>query len=97
MSVYVLLEGTLKDGQVNDFTELCREAFPVTRAFDGCQEIHLTLNVEDPHNFVLNELWDSKEHYEKYLEFRVKDGTVEKIGALCKEGPSIRLFDKSDA
>jgi len=96
MSVYVLLEGTLKDGEVPAFTELCREALPTTRGFDGCQEIHLTLNVEDAHNFVLNELWDSKEHYQKYLEFRVEDGTVEKIGSVCKEGPTIRIFEKSD-
>ncbi|MDE0886024.1 MAG: antibiotic biosynthesis monooxygenase [Myxococcota bacterium] len=97
MAVYVLLEGTLKEGEVESFTELCREAFKVTRAFDGCQEIHLTLNVENPHEFVLNELWDSKEHYEKYLAFRMEDGTVKEIGSHCDDGPSIRIFDKNSA
>ncbi len=95
MAVYVLLEGTLNEGEIEAFREMCREAFDVTRAFDGCQEIYLTFNVENPHNFVLNELWDSKEHYGKYLTFRTEDGTVEKIGAFCSEGPSIRIFDKT--
>ena len=96
MSVYVLLEGTLKEGGVENFSALCEEAFPVTRAYDGCQEIYLTLNVENPHNFVLNELWDSKEHYQKYLEFRMEDGTVQKITEACEDAPSIRIFEKTD-
>lgn len=96
MSVYVLLEGTLKEGGVEGFSAMCEAAFPVTRAYDGCQEIYLTLNVENPHNFVLNELWDSKEHYQKYLEFRMGDGTVQKITEACQEEPSIRIFEKTD-
>ena len=93
MAVYVLLEGNLKEGKVDSFSELCREAFKKTRAFDGCQNIELTYNVEKPGNFVLNELWDSKAHYEKYLAFRLGDGTVETIRSLCADEPSIRIFD----
>ena len=60
MAVSVLLSGTLKDGLVDQFSGICTEAFHVTRAFDGCQNINLTLHVEDPHKFVLTEVWDSK-------------------------------------
>ena len=59
MAVSVLLSGTLKDGLVDQFSGICTEAFHVTRAFDGCQNINLTLHVEDPHKFVLTEVWDS--------------------------------------
>ena len=52
MSVSVLLSGTLKDGLVEQFTESCSEVLHVTRAFDGCQNINLTLNVENPHKYV---------------------------------------------
>ena len=97
MTASVLLEGVLKDGEVENFTEIAREAFKVTRADDGCIEINLTLNVENRNNFVLTEKWESKEHYEKYLAFRTEDGTVELIGSLCDEGPTIRIFDISDA
>ena len=51
MTVSVLLEGELKDGLVNEFVEICRGAYPVTRAYDGCQGINLTLNVENKNNF----------------------------------------------
>ena len=89
MSVSVLLSGTLKDGLVEQFKEICAGAFHVTRAFDGCQNINLTLNVENPHKYVLTEVWDSKEHYEKYLAFRTEDGTVGAIGDMSVDGPNL--------
>ena len=97
MSVSVLLSGTLKDGLVKQFTEICSEAFHVTRAFDGCQNINLTLNVENPHKYVLTEVWDSKKHYEKYLAFRTEDGTVGAIGDMSVDGPNIDIFNITDA
>ena len=97
MTVSVLLEGVLKEGQVDNFVELCEEAYKVTRAYDGCHGINLTLNVEIQNNFVMTETWESKEHYEKYLAFRMDDGTVELIGSFCDEGPSIRIFDITEA
>ena len=97
MTVSVLLEGVLKGGQVEKFTELCKEAYKVTRAYDGCEGINLTFNVENNNNFVMTETWKSKEHYEKYLAFRNEDGTVELIGSVCDEGPSIRIFDITEA
>ena len=100
MSVSVLLSGTLKDGLVEQFTEICSEAFHVTRAFDGCQNINLTLHVENPHKFVLTEVWDSKEHYEKYAAFRTEDETVAgraAFGDMCADGPNIDIFDIIDA
>ena len=51
MTVSVLLEGVLKEGQVEKFTELCKKAYKVTRAYDGCQGINLTFNVENNNNF----------------------------------------------
>ena len=47
MTVSVLLEGVLKEGEVENFTALCKEAYKVTRAYDGCHGINLTLNVEN--------------------------------------------------
>jgi Uncharacterized conserved protein len=76
---------------------ICKGAYPVTRAYDGCQGINLTLNVENSRNFVMTETWDSKQHYEKYLAFRTEDGTVGAITSMCETGPDIRIFDITDA
>ena len=93
MTVSVLFEGNLNPGEGNNFTDLCQEAFKITRAYDGCNSIDLTSNVEDKSNRVLTEIWDSKEHYERYVAFRIEDGTVEKITSMCREAPSIRIYD----
>ena len=63
MTVSVILEGTLKEGERDGFTAICTEAFKATRAFDGCQGIDLTYNTESPNNWIFTEVWDSKEHY----------------------------------
>ena len=49
MTVSVLLEGVLKEGSVDEFTQICKRDFQITRAFDGCQGINLALNVENQH------------------------------------------------
>ena len=97
MTVSVLLEGVLKEGLVDEFIGICKGAYPVTRAYDGCQGINLTMNVENSRNFVMTETWDSKQHYEKYLAFRTEDGTVGAITSMCETGPDIRIFDITDA
>jgi len=93
MSVSVLFSGTLKPDKKDGFTKLCRQAFKVTRAYDGCQTIDLTYNTENENNWVLTETWDSKEHYEKYVTFRLEDGTVDRIHSLCEEAPLIKIYD----
>ena len=96
MTVNVFVEGQLKDGEKDGFTEICREAFKVTRDFAGCKHIDLVYNTEDGNSWVFNETWESKEYYDKYLKFRTEDGTLETIASLCENAPSIRVFDIID-
>ena len=56
MTVNVILEGTLKEGERENFTAICTEAFKVTRAFDGCQGIDLVYNSEKQNNWLFNEV-----------------------------------------
>ena len=93
MTVSVLLEGFLKEGERDGFTALLTEKFKVTRTFDGFQTIDLTYNVEDPSNWVITELWDTKEEYQKYLQFRQEDGTLDEVASVCGDAPSVRIFD----
>lgn len=96
MTVSVLLEGTLKEGEREGFTALVTEKFKLTRTFDGFQTIDLTYNVEDSNNWVITELWDCQEDYEKYLQFRQEDGTLAEVASVCTGAPSVRIFDIAD-
>jgi quinol monooxygenase YgiN len=59
--------------------------------------INLTFHVEETNKFVLTEVWDSKEHYDKYLAFRTEDGTIAAVTDMCVDGPNIDIFDITDA
>jgi heme-degrading monooxygenase HmoA len=96
MTVSVLLEGYLIEGARDGFTALLTEKFKLTKTFDGFQKIDLTYNVEDANNWVITELWDSKEDYQKYLQFRQEDGTLNEVAAICEDAPSVRIFDIVD-
>ena len=39
---------------------------------------------------------DSKEDYEKYLQVRQEDGTLEEVASVCNGAPSVRIFDIVD-
>ena len=97
MTVNVFVEGQLKDGEKDGFTEICREAFKVTRDFDGCKHIDLVYNTEDGNSWVFNETWESKDHYDKYLKFRTEDGTLEALTVLIEGDLIIRYFDQTGA
>ena len=96
MTVSVLLEGHLIEGERDGFTALLMEKFKLTKTFDGFQKIDLTYNVEDANNWVITELWDSKEDYQKYLQFRQEDGTLNEVASICVDAPSVRIFDIVD-
>ena len=96
MAVSVLLEGHLIEGAKNGFTTLLAEKFKLTKSFDGFQAIDLTYDIEDPNNWVITEVWDSKEDYEKYLQFRQEDGTLGEVASVCKGAPSVRIFEIVD-
>ena len=43
MAISVLVEGHAKEGKIQDIVNFFEEAFKITRNFDGCLEIYLTL------------------------------------------------------
>ncbi|MBE21628.1 MAG: hypothetical protein CL481_05540 [Acidobacteria bacterium] len=69
----VLFEIVLKSECVDQFMGVMEVELPNTRAYDGCQHVTPFLD-EDGRTFVLVEHWDSKEHYEKYMEWRAAPG-----------------------
>ena len=57
VGVLVQLEANAKPDCVEEMTEMLRQLFPETRAFDGCNEITAYLN-DDGHTFVFMLLFD---------------------------------------
>ena len=94
MSVVVFVNLPTKAGQADKLVSLLDELVPGTRAYEGCQEIYLYKNQDDPDNVVMLERWDSRQHYEKYLAWRTETGALDEIGQLLAGDLTIRFLDR---
>tara|TARA_B100001996_G_C18222063_1_gene424087 strand:+ start:194 stop:487 length:294 start_codon:yes stop_codon:yes gene_type:complete len=84
MAISVLVEGYAKDNKIQDIVNFFEEAFKITRNFDGCLEIYLTINSKDKNNFIMIEKWKTKEHFDKYVKYRTEKGTIDELISMCK-------------
>lgn len=64
--------------------------FKDTRAFDGCELIHAYADESDPQRFVIFERWKSREHYQRYLEWRRSTGYLEKSSLRMVSPPVVQ-------
>jgi quinol monooxygenase YgiN len=62
-----------------------KEALVDTRAFDGCIRID-TYFEEAAATFVLIEEWQSFEHYDRYLQWRMETGLADLLDTLLEGG-----------
>ena len=92
MSVLVNLQLNVKTGQVPAGLDAFRELLPGTRAYEGCHWVKLGKNLE--HDNVLEAVsqWDSKEHYDAYLKWRVDTGVVTALKEFLDEEPVFRFL-----
>ena len=92
MSVLVNLQLNVKPGQVPALLDVFRELLPGTRAYEGCHWVKLAKQLE--HDNVLEPVsqWDSKEHYDAYLKWRVDTGAITALKEFLDEEPVFRFL-----
>ena len=95
MSVLVLIELSLKSENVDDFMNFMKNELHHTRGFEGCNGLTVHKNQDDPTNMVMIENWNSRQHYEKYMEWRTERGDMEKLGPFLAGEPSFRYYDNA--
>lgn len=92
MACQVLLEFRIKDGCHDELKRKFVELLPATRAFDGCISIYLTRDLDDPARILIVELWETRGHYERYLQWRTDRGDMAALGTML-ENPSWRFLE----
>ena len=97
MSCLVIVEFLCKQGRSEEFIDMCRRNYPVTRAYDGCKYDFLSVDKDDENSLVMVEEWDSKEHHQNYVAFRETDGTSDFMDPLLTCAPTVRYLDITDA
>lgn len=97
MACTVVLEIQVKPDMIGAAKAAFKDLLPDTRAYDGCNNLHVVENQDKPGNLVIIESWEARAKYEKYLAWRAETGVLEQLAALCESEPSIRFFDAVDA
>ena len=94
MTVNVILEAQAKPECVDELVATFDAILPDTRNYEGCIEVKVLANQDDPANIVLLEKWKTRADYEAYVAWRAEQGTLESLGALLASPPSIRYLDE---
>ncbi|HEY3603284.1 MAG TPA: antibiotic biosynthesis monooxygenase [Sporichthyaceae bacterium] len=92
MSVTVTLLFPTQAEQSDNFWNALISVLPDTRAYDGCVSVTTHRDLDDPSKIFLIEVWDSREHQQKYLAWRVETGLMDAIGPMLAGAPVISAY-----
>jgi quinol monooxygenase YgiN len=95
MSINVILEVQSKPETIEELKSTFEAILPDTRSYDGCISVEVIINQDDPLNVILLEVWETREHQEKYIQWRAETGALEALGAMLSQPASIRHFDST--
>jgi quinol monooxygenase YgiN len=92
MTIHVITEFNAKDGRADDLLALVRTLVPESRHHDGCQEICIRQNQDQPGNIISVQRWASRQHYDSYRAWRTDNGVTAQIQTLLSTPISVRYF-----
>ena len=73
--ILVNLQLAVKPDQLDAMkTRFINEVLPDTRNYSGCNALYMTENIDIPNQVEFVSIWDSKEHYDTYLNWRDETG-----------------------
>ena len=67
---------------------------PDTLKADGSKGAEAYTNMDNPCVIVMLEYWETRGHYEKYLQWRTETGVMARFGSFLTGPPSIRYFER---
>ena len=81
---------------MTEWRGVMKSALVDTRNYAGCQKVETFIDQESQ-NILLVEQWESPEHQQAYMGWRVETGFMDAVGPLLDGAPVARVFDiKSD-
>ena len=91
MSVMVTLEIPVHKEKLEGFLDVLREALKETRVYEGCQKVETFVEMETG-NVALVELWETAEHQQAYLNWRIETGLIEALSDFLADELKPRTF-----
>ncbi len=93
MTCQVIVEFKVKEDRLEDLPVFLRSVLADSRGYDGCVSINIVQNQDEPTAFAILEKWDTRGHYEKYLNWRTETGVLNEFADMIVGEPSFRYFD----
>ncbi len=94
MTTCVTLDFSIDPAKVTEFLAVIKAVAPETRAYDGCRQFDIWTDQDKPGHVFFYEIWDSRQHQEKYFGWRMETGLVDKIGPFFTAPPVVTYLDK---
>jgi len=94
MHVYIITQFRTKPGLFNDLIALIARLLPESLDHDGCLEVCIQQNQDDPNDVISVQKWASRRHYDAYRTWRKKNGVTHDIEEFLTEAISVRYFDE---
>ncbi len=92
--VVVTLRLSHKPEQEEALDKLSREFFMDTRQQQGCRYVHAYRKQDSPTEMIFLEEWDSVADYEKYLDWRKGNGSLDRLTGLLDKPPLIEYWPR---
>ncbi len=92
MTVLVTLKFPAKATELDNFLVVLKEALIDTRAYEGCEAV-LTFVERGTSAVFLVETWESAEHQQNYMSWRIETGLISAIEPYLDGEIDVHTFD----
>ena len=96
MAVTVTLDLRIKTEKLDEFKVALKAWLPDTRAYSGCRGVDVHEDLDKPGHLFLVQLWDSREHQQKYVAWRTETGVMETFLGFLAVEPTFTYYDNLD-
>jgi quinol monooxygenase YgiN len=84
----------VKPENVDEMLESISGLIQATRDRDGCIEVYIYQDQDDPTTLLALQEWETREQYEEYFAWRGEIGDLDMLGKWQTQPMSLRFFDK---
>ncbi len=92
MAIKVVLNLNTKENLVQEYKRFLEENLPNVRNYSGCQSVNVFFNTQT-NEMSIDEIWSSKEHHSKYIQFISQNGVMAKLASFLSCEPEIKYYD----
>jgi quinol monooxygenase YgiN len=97
VSHVVFVEFWLKSSSLNEALPVLHDALTDTRAFDGCVQVDVLAENDDPTHLIVVEQWSTPEHRAAYRKWRAGEGALTRVAPFLARPPVTDIYTHNPA